>query len=145
MQVCRGRYRSPVIRMALQGMMIRACRRRGRFLKSFERDEPRVNGRREEEGQAAGDGHHDTSSIHVHVGLVRLHAHGSHILYRVVMVVTLYRPYVCSLYITIKLDPKDRGTALSISERRASAPSRASMCMGAYRLRHSQGCQDEDA
>jgi hypothetical protein len=30
----------------------------------------------EKKGQAAGDGHYDTSSLHVHVGLARLHAHG---------------------------------------------------------------------
>jgi hypothetical protein len=63
---------------------------------------PPVNGREREKGQAAGDGHHDTSSIHVHVGLVRLHAHGSHILYRVVMFVALYRPYAFTLSMEIK-------------------------------------------
>jgi hypothetical protein len=82
-------------------------------------------------GQAAGDGHHVTSSIHVHVGLVRLHAHG----YSVVHPRRDARRYVSSLcvlsYDEIKLDPKDRGTALSISERRASPHSLASMCMGA--------------
>jgi hypothetical protein len=47
--------------------------------------------------QAAGDGHHDTSRIHVHVGLVRLHAHECGLLRYAALSVALCRPYVCTL------------------------------------------------
>jgi hypothetical protein len=47
------------------------------------------------------------------MGLVRLHAHGSLIFFRyVLMFVALCCPYACNLYIEIK--PKAIGTALSI-------------------------------